>query len=215
MNEKPVSLDSEFIDEPVLPILRKGNHSKAFGDLLRTHVGRWDDPEEFIDESELPILRKGNQQGVPPADDSLLKELRQIAGVSTSEEPEAVFHKKLTTRKKVEKESPPPAPLDMREVYKNSIEGSLRKDWSNKLQKGELSWSGLPTYMHKLVEGQEKEHEKEIANYCKLAGLRYKTSRDTLKERTREVKTEVYNTILEVTAKLEKLVDSYHKLEAY
>jgi ElaB/YqjD/DUF883 family membrane-anchored ribosome-binding protein len=99
------------------------------------------------------------------------------------------------------------------EQYKDCASGSVRKQWADKAEKGELTGSGMPAYMQKIIEGKEDEYETEILNYCKLAGLRYKTSKEKIKKEIEQIKSDMFSALWEMERRLDNLSESYKQLD--
>ena len=105
-------------------------------------------------------------------------------------------------------ELPIPVRTSLREHYTNW--NGLRSAWA---EQEVHHASGLPTYMQKIVEGTEEEYEMENLKFCKLAGLKYKTSKQKMKDEIEKIKTQANKMVASMVQQMDKIVDTYKQLE--
>jgi hypothetical protein len=153
---------------------------------------------------EMPDVRKSSVKANIDYNDNLLKEIQALSGLKKEEEPKPKEKNKPIIEDRVEL-----APNAER--YK-SFDG-LRKEWASKAENATLAQSGMPSYMQLISEGKENESDVETLDYCKLAGLRYKTSKEKLHKEMHEIKSIMYSALSEVEERLERLAEEYKKLE--
>ena len=184
-------------DEPLLtegheggemPNLRNESGSRAFADLAKCSVRR----VKFNSESD-------DQPKEERRD--IMQELRVLTGLE--KEPQDSILKKAKK----------PVTTSLLERYKKCSEGTIRREWADKAEKGELGPSGLPAYMSLLIEGKEDEFEMEMVKYCKLAGLKYKTTKEKMKAEVETIKKDMTNALNSMLTKLDNIVASYKQLE--
>lgn len=90
---------------------------------------------------------------------------------------------------------------------------SVRKEWAEKAEKNELSSSGLPLYMDRLIMGKEDEFEMEQTKYCYLAGLKHKTSKQKMEGKINDIQAELNKTTQDILGKLKDIVSDYKQIE--
>lgn len=172
-----------------MPNLRNENAARAFGDLPKWGVRR---PGGWISSEESQPKE---------AKRDIMQELRVLTGIE-KESKESIF-----------KEAKKAQPVSLLEKYKKCPEGTIRREWADKAEKGELGQPGLPAYMSLLIEGKEDEFELEMVKYCKLAGLKYKTTKDKMKAEVDTIKKDMTDALNKMLAKLDTIVASYKQFD--
>lgn len=179
---------SEAYESVEMPNLRKENESRAFADLAKCSVRR---------------VKLNSESEDQPKEErrDIMQELRVLTGLE-KEPKDSILNK-----------AKKPAPISLLERYKKCSEGTIRREWADKAEKGELGPSGLPAYMSLLIEGKEDEFETEMVKYCKLAGLKYKTTKDKMKAEVETIKKDMTNALNNMLMKLDNIVASYKQLD--
>lgn len=83
----------------------------------------------------------------------------------------------------------------------------IRKVWVTARRRNQLVSSGLPLFLDALLHGTAKKHNEEIAEYCQLAGLSYKSSKEKLAEEIENVQQECRKLISDAMWKLTQLAE--------
>ena len=148
-----------------------------------------------IVEGEIPDVRK-NATSAPPIPSWLGAEACVLSGIKAPQPSKAE-----------DAPSVPSVPLRVR--YGKFCSGSIYNIWA---EQDEHYGSGLPVYLQSLVEGSEG-HEKDVVNYCKLAGLKYKTSKDKMKSDIDKMKSDVNQLTTKMVASLDSFVVNYKQME--
>jgi hypothetical protein len=106
-------------------------------------------------------------------------------------------------------------PFPRAEQWWKEINHDIRVEWSRLagLNPPELKDSGLPLPLAQMVEGKINETELEIANFCKLAGLRYKTSREQLEREAKLLHDICHRLSSNLLERVDKLVESFKRMQ--
>lgn len=149
--------------------------------------------ETDVIQGEMPDLRRGVTGKPADFQQSAAKEMCSLAGVK------AVPRCEPSTTKIIP---------NLREKYEKSF--GIRQTWA----KQDLHYSsGMPVYMQKVVEGSEDEYEKESLNYCRLAGLKYKTSKEKMKLEIDKLQADAHKMLAKIVDSLNQIVGEYKQLE--
>jgi hypothetical protein len=159
--------------------------------------------DDGLKQAEMPDLsevRKKNKD-VPeyrvPTDDDFLdseaaRDMRCLSGVKCK------IDKK---KRKEEKNTYFPWTLEGNNV------SALRSGWLRMKELGKLNESGLPIYLQNIVEGAIDSFDVEVNNFCKLAGLKYKTEKEDLLVEAAGLK----SLCSEVMKRVDLLVENYNQ----
>ncbi len=161
--------------------------------------------DDNLEQAAMPDLSKVRKENKTPPelqyrtqdcdfmDNEFANELRTLSGVKC----------KATKKKRREERS------GMR--YPWTLEGNshsaLRATWSNMKKAGEVYHSGLPIYLQNIVEGEIDTFDVEVNNFCKIAGLKYRTEKEDLLVEAAALK----SLCSEIMKRVDVLVDNYNQ----
>jgi hypothetical protein len=139
-----------------------------------------------------------------------VKESYSIGAVSGAAQEKMHFAAKTA---EVQAELSPKPQKSILEQYKAAPEGTIRRTWADAAEKKELSGSGMPTYMQLIAEGKEEQYDQEMLKYCKLAGLKYVTTKQKMKKEIESIQKGMRDAISIMESRLSKLVESFKQLD--
>jgi hypothetical protein len=216
-----------------MPDLRREDSPQAFADLAAARVRRVNFEKKSDEEGAVEL---------GDAERDMMRELRILTGLESAKslKQESNLVDRLVEsppkRKKLKKKRmdswteatkandpdlfdgklpPPPAEptRPILEQYKECAEGTVRREWANKAEKGELQSSGMPTYMQMITEGKEDQYDEEMLKYCKLAGLKYVTTKEKMRKEVEDIKNKLFQALWDAEKRLDKLVESFKQME--
>lgn len=156
------------------------------------------DAREYVDNAEMPDLTEARKKRHDTFHNRFVEENATDEAVILSG-----VRVKAKKKNREEKERPPNFPW----LKAGNNVSALQATWLKMKDDNSLHSSGLPIYLQNIVTGETDVFDVEVNNYCKMAGLKYKTEKEDLLVEAAALKELCY----EVMNRVDQLVENYNQ----